>query len=87
MPESPHYLSMAEAGAEFPGGKSARAVKSLIKKGVNGIRLHAVYDGQRYWTTADWVEDYLQAQSVKKKLLSDPPAARAIPWDEAVKLL
>lgn len=81
MDESPHYLSLAEAGEELPGKRSAASVRNLIVKGANGIKLQAVYDGKRYWTTKQWVAEYLQAQSERVGLLSAQPKPRFLPWE------
>lgn len=75
----PKYISMAAAGQLFPRKKSAHSVKTLITKGANGIRLQAIFDGGRYWTTEEWVAEYLTEQTSKR--LQFRPEPRYVPWD------
>lgn len=81
----PQYIDLETAGQRFPRKKSAKAVKNLVQRGIGGIRLRAVSDGYRYFTTQEWIDQYLTEQS--RKRLGQQPEPRAVSWDQVIGCL
>ena len=60
-------LTLSKAAKLFPGrnGKTVH-LKTLcrrIRVGSRGVRLRAINDGGRWFTCADWVREFLDAQT------------------------
>lgn len=54
------YLSPKQAAEVFPGKVSPSTVISRCTSGVHGVYLKHLYDGHRYWTTEEWIGDFLR---------------------------
>jgi hypothetical protein len=54
------YLNTADAGQRFPSPISSSAVLHRMKTGMNGIKLQFVFDGFKFYTTAEWVDEFIQ---------------------------
>lgn len=53
-------LSVREAAQRFPGCPTERTVRHRMTRGVRGVRLRHVWDGHAYYTTEEWIEEYLR---------------------------
>lgn len=73
MSEPNEYLSPKQAGPLFPGNYTPHRVILRMKEGKNGIRLRHIYDGRRYWTTAEWIQDFLDALTAKRGAAPESP--------------
>lgn len=64
------YLSPSEATAHFAAGRSAKSILRFMKKGVairidggsHRLRLRCLKEGQRYFTTAEWIEEFRRTE-------------------------
>ena len=57
------YLTLDEAAQLLPGEPTTTSLRRWIRHGVRGGALQAVYQG-RWWTTAHWVRQFLDARAV-----------------------
>ena len=62
-----NYLSLAEAARTVPGDPSPATLWRWIAKGCNGVKLAAVRFGDRYFVTAEALEDFGRAAAAAPK--------------------
>lgn len=62
---SVNYISLKHIGHRLPGrnGKamSIPAIRRRIIQGINGIRLRAMSNGSEWFTTEQWIQEFLTA--------------------------
>ena len=54
------FLTTSQAAQRFPQPVHERTVVRRITEGVKGIKLQALFDGDRYWVKPEWIDQFLQ---------------------------
>lgn len=54
------FLTVSQAAQRFPQPVHERTVVRRITEGVKGVKLQAIFDGDRYWIKPEWIDDFLR---------------------------
>lgn len=60
------WITTKEAGKLFPVPISSRSVTDKIRRGNDGIRLKAQFDGKRFVLRPEWITEFLDALTARK---------------------
>jgi hypothetical protein len=80
------YLTLPEAAGICPGRPTDWTMRRWIKRGIRGVQLRAVYQG-RWYTTAVWVQQFIEARAASRLGGRRHVAAVAEQTDRAYQLL
>lgn len=80
-------VRLSESVGMFPGGLSVPSIRKRIEDGIDGVFLKGQFDGYRWWTCQEWVDDFLQ-ELTEKKLKRDkeiPPTQKNLLYEMVEK--
>lgn len=59
-------MTLRECIRFFPGHMTVESIRNRVKRGVDGVYLKAKFDGRRWWSCEEWVNEFIDELTEKQ---------------------